>query len=147
MQPLPTAESPTQRKDREQLRLLTLFHFILSGLSLIGIGFIALHFFLMRSILTSPQVQNAKGGPPPEQIFRIFIIVYIVFACLLVISSGLNLASGICLRRRRLRMFSMVIGGLNCLQVPFGTALGVFTFIVLSRESVRDLYLENGEKP
>ncbi|MCX6922874.1 MAG: hypothetical protein NT154_06635 [Verrucomicrobia bacterium] len=37
-------------------------------------------------------------------------------------------------------MFSLMIGGLNCLQIPFGSALGVFTIIVLSRDSVRDLY-------
>jgi len=30
--------------------------------------------------------------------------------------------------------FSLVVAGLNCLQFPFGTVLGVFTFVVLLRE-------------
>jgi hypothetical protein len=34
----------------------------------------------------------------------------------------------------------LIIAVLNCLQIPFGTALGVFTIIVLSRDSVRELY-------
>jgi hypothetical protein len=34
----------------------------------------------------------------------------------------------------------MVIAGINCLSFPFGTALGIFTLIVLSRESVQALY-------
>ncbi len=31
-------------------------------------------------------------------------------------------------------MFSIVVAGLDCFQIPFGTALGVFTIIVLSRK-------------
>lgn len=31
-------------------------------------------------------------------------------------------------------------GSLNCLQIPFGTILGVFTILVMSRNSVRAAY-------
>jgi hypothetical protein len=37
-------------------------------------------------------------------------------------------------------MFSLVVTGITCLSFPFGTALGVFTIIVLTRGSVRQLY-------
>jgi hypothetical protein len=37
-------------------------------------------------------------------------------------------------------MFSLVIAGVNCASFPLGTLLGVFTFIVLLRASVRSLY-------
>jgi len=37
-------------------------------------------------------------------------------------------------------MFSLIIAGINCVQFPFGTVLGVFTFVVLLRDSVRELY-------
>jgi hypothetical protein len=36
----------------------------------------------------------------------------------------------------------MVVAGLNCAQMPLGTVLGVFTLMVLSRESVKSLYSE-----
>ena len=36
----------------------------------------------------------------------------------------------------------MVIAGINCLHIPLGTLLGVFTLVVLGRESVRKLYLD-----
>jgi hypothetical protein len=58
-----------------------------------------------------------------------------------VVAAVLNVVSGIFLRQRRHRIFSFVIAGLDCLQIPFGTALGVFAIIVLSRDSVRQLYL------
>jgi len=59
---------------------------------------------------------------------------------MLVLASVLNLLSAIFLLQKRHRIFSIIIGGLNCLQIPVGTALGVFTIIVLSRDSVRELY-------
>ena len=34
----------------------------------------------------------------------------------------------------------MVIAGISCLFVPYGTILGVFTFIVLQRSSVEKLF-------
>jgi len=34
----------------------------------------------------------------------------------------------------------MVIAGLSCLNMPLGTVLGIFTLIVLSRESVKVLF-------
>ena len=44
--------------------------------------------------------------------------------------------------KRRKRMFSYVMAAILCAFMPFGTVLGVFTLIVLGRESVRQLYLE-----
>jgi hypothetical protein len=59
---------------------------------------------------------------------------------LLLVCLVLNVLSGIFLLQKRNRLFSFIIGGLNCLQIPFGTALGVFTILVLSRDGVRQLY-------
>jgi hypothetical protein len=37
-------------------------------------------------------------------------------------------------------MFCLVMGGVECLFMPFGTVLGVFTIIVLMREPVKQLF-------
>ena len=52
----------------------------------------------------------------------------------------MNVLSAVFMRRRQNRMFSMVVGGLNCMNMPFGTALGVFTIIILMRPSVQAVY-------
>ena len=52
----------------------------------------------------------------------------------------LTLISGRAIARRRWRFFSLVMAGVNCASFPFGTLLGIFTFIVLLRASVRSLY-------
>jgi hypothetical protein len=61
---------------------------------------------------------------------------------LILIAFVVNVLSGFFLLQKRNRLFSLIVGGVNCLQIPFGTALGAFTILVLSRESVRQLYGE-----
>jgi hypothetical protein len=44
------------------------------------------------------------------------------------------------LARRRHHTFCMVIAAVACTFMPLGTVLGVFSLIVLSRESVRESF-------
>ncbi len=50
------------------------------------------------------------------------------------------LIAGRCLSRRRCYSFALVMACIECLFVPFGTILGVFTIIALSRESVKAFF-------
>jgi hypothetical protein len=34
----------------------------------------------------------------------------------------------------------MVIAGIGCLEFPYGTVLGIFSFLVLGRDSVVELF-------
>jgi hypothetical protein len=54
--------------------------------------------------------------------------------------AGLMIYSGLSIAARRRRVFSLVVAGVMCLSFPLGTALGVFTIIVLVRDSVRAKY-------
>jgi hypothetical protein len=51
------------------------------------------------------------------------------------------LIAGRSLARWKYYSFALVIACIECLFVPFGTILGVFTIVVLSRESVEALFL------
>ena len=53
--------------------------------------------------------------------------------------------AGRCLNERRHYTFCMVMAGIACMFMPFGTILGVFTIIVLVRPSVKALF--NGMTP
>jgi hypothetical protein len=37
-------------------------------------------------------------------------------------------------------LYCLVVAGIECIFMPFGTVLGVFTIIVLMRPSVRNLF-------
>lgn len=132
-----------QQKDIEHLKLLSIFHFVFGGLAFLGLGFLAIHFFFMRMIFTHPERFNSgRSTAPPKEFFEIFQWFYVFMALICIAVAVANILSGVYLRKRKNRMFSMILAGFNCVQMPFGTALGVFTFIVLSRPIVRQLYGE-----
>ena len=140
MAPLPRDQRST---DADHLNLLSIFHFIGAGLALLGILFLCAHFAVMHFIFMNPAFwQNQKGTPPPPEFFSIFIILYIIGGIWFVVSAILNVLSGLFLHARRNRTFSLVVAGINCVHMPLGTLLGVFTIIVLLRPSVRELYQE-----
>jgi hypothetical protein len=138
----PAATTQNQeRRDREHLKLLAVFHFVFGGLALVGIAFLFVHYYIMHSVFSNAEMWKAQPqAMPPKAFLDAFIWFYLFMGLLLLVGFVLNALSGVFLLQKRNRMFSCVISGLNCLQVPFGTALGVFTILVLSRDSVRQLY-------
>jgi hypothetical protein len=143
--PAPPPAPITDRQqvvDAEHLKLLAIFHFIIAGLAVVGIVFLMLHYLILSTVFSDPNLWvSQKHAPPfPKDFFKLFIWFYIFMGFVLATAGTLNLLSGIFLRRRKHRIFSIIVGGLNGLQIPFGTILGIMTIIVLSRDSVRRIY-------
>jgi hypothetical protein len=129
------------RIDADHLNLLATFHFVGAGLALLGTLGILGHYAIMNAVFNNPQIwKNQPQGPPPQEIFQMLKWGYLVFFLFFITSAVLNVLSGIFLRTRKHRSFSLLVAGLNCLHMPLGTVLGVFTFVVLLRSSVRELY-------
>jgi hypothetical protein len=133
-----------QKRDCEHLRLLFIFHSVFAGLALLGLAFVFVHCYIMHTVFSNPDMWKGQhNAPPPKAFFDAFIWFYVFMGAMLLIGMVLNVLSAVCLRQKRRRMFSIIVGGLNCLQIPFGTALGIFTILVLSRDSVQELYSAN----
>jgi len=137
-----------QDKDREHLRLLSIFHFVVAGLALFGIAFLFVHYFIMHTAFSNPDMWKGQQNAalPPKAFLDAFVWFYVFMGAIFLIGMVLNVISAVFLWQKRHRVFSTVVAGLNCLQIPFGTALGVFTIIVLSRDSVRELYCGNSHR-
>ena len=141
MNPPPPVFRDQRKIDDEHLKLLSLFHFIGAGLAVLGLLFLMVHFAVFHFVFQNPQMwEHSKQGPPPQFFFSILKFFYLLFGIWFATSGVLNLMSGLFLRARKHRTFSMVVAIINCLHMPMGTVLGVFTMIVLMRDSVRDLY-------
>ena len=139
--PLPPLMRDQRQIDADHLKLIGVFHLVLAGLTLLGLGFLFLHWFFLHLFFGNPEFfKHAKEGPPPEQFFVIFKWFYILFGSCIATGGLLNAISGWCILRRRGRIYSLIVAGLDCAIVPIGTTLGVFTFIVLLRDSVREAY-------
>jgi hypothetical protein len=126
-------------KDTEHLRLLTIFYYVNAGLSALS-AFFAMVFIAMGLVFATVTKSGNTGNPPP--LFVGYALLIVGAALLLVglaFSASLALV-GRFLSQRRHRVFCLVIAALDCLSFPYGTVLGVFTFMVLMRPSVQALF-------
>lgn len=141
MNDLPPILRDQRTIDKNHLKLLAIFHFIGAGLGLIGTLFIFVHYMMFNTFFSNPEMWNNQNQSlPPVEFFGMFKWFYIVFAVWFIGSGSLNLLSGLCINARKCRALSMVVAGINCFHIPLGTVLGVFTLIILLRDSVRELY-------
>jgi hypothetical protein len=128
--------------DHEHLRLLSIAYLVSAGLNalyaLLGILYACMGVF-MRALMARAPVKPEQG-PPPE--FMVWFFVFFGFAIfsIMVGVGALKFITYRRLKQRRSRVFCMVVAGLSCVGVPYGTLLGVFTFIVLGRPSVAKLF-------
>jgi len=125
----------------EHLQLLTIFHYVVAGLAAL-FSFFPLLYSLVGGFLLyaahHPGPNNQE--PPPAFLGWIFIAVGVVFFLTGITMAICALIAGQCLFRRKAYSFALVIACVECLFIPFRTILGVFTIIVLSRESVKALF-------
>jgi hypothetical protein len=133
---------PQQFQDAEHLKLLAIFHYVLAALTFIGGSFPIIHVITGWMMVSGriPMAPASGGGPPPEQIGWLFIAMGGVFILLFWTVAVMLFLAGRFLSARRNRTFCFVIACLSCAGFPLGTALGVFTILVLQRPSVRALF-------
>ena len=126
-------------QDTEQLNLLAIFHYVVGGLALL-FSFFPLFYSVIGGFLLYAAEHPTNQEPPPAFLGWIFIVLGAVFFLVGVTMAICILIAGQCLSRRKGYSFALLIACIECLFVPFGTILGVFTIVALSRESVKTLF-------
>ena len=124
-------------QDDDHLRLLSRFHYVVAGIVGLFSLFPLIHVAVGIAIL-SGKLDNVDGGQPPPAfmgwLFILFPLAFIVIGISLAICIMLV---GRKLSRRTSHLFCLVVAGLECVFMPFGTVLGIFTILVLLRPSVK----------
>jgi hypothetical protein len=126
--------------DDDQLRLLSIFHYIVGGLAGFSALMPAVYLLFGLFFIFSPGKFANAGAPPPAFIGWILIILGAIFITLGLLVAGLIVTAGRFLSRRKHHLFCLVTAGVECAFMPFGTVLGVFTIVVLMRESVKQMF-------
>ena len=126
-------------RDAEHLRLLAIFHWIVAGLTALCSLFPLLHLAVGIAMVTGRFPDHGH-----DEFSRAFGWFFIVFAagiiCLGLCFAACLAFAGRCIAQRRNRTYCLVISALSCAWFPFGTVLGVFTIVVLSKDSVHALF-------
>ena len=125
--------------DVEHLRLLSLFHYVVGGLAALFSLFPLIHLFMGVAIVT--------GGPDEgssEPAARLVGWFFILLASAMI-AAGLAFATSMVLAGRFLARhvyytFCLVMAALECIFVPLGTVLGIFTILALQRPTVKEMF-------
>jgi hypothetical protein len=126
-------------QDEQHLKLLSIFHYVLAGLAALFSLFPVIHLALGVMMVTIPG-HHGPGTPEPALVGWFFICFAVLFILFGLTFSGFVLVTGRFLSRRRHHTFCLVMAGVECLLIPYGTILGVLTIVVLMRDSVKALF-------
>jgi hypothetical protein len=150
-------------QDREHLKLLSIFHYIVAALMGTCACVFIVYIVIGAVFVINPQamgppgqqpppglhihdfhggaVQGPPGAQPPPAFFGWMFIAFGTIPLLLGWGTAVFvLLAGRFLARRKHYTFCLVMAAIACLFMPFGTVLGIFTLIVLLRPSVKPLF-------
>ncbi|MFB6355444.1 MAG: hypothetical protein ABEJ65_02890 [bacterium] len=127
---------------KDYLYYLSRFHYVVSGLCVLFSLFPSIH-LIMGLMIMFGGFESGEGGPPPF----IFGLFFAGFA-LIFMTVGFSLAialykAGGYLNEYRHHKFCLVVAGVSCVFMPFGTVLGVLTLITLLKDETKQLFEEN----
>jgi len=135
--------------DEENLKLISIFHYVVGGLGVLFACLPLIHLTVGLMIVTGRFNQMIQQGRPhgdlfPEAFGWLFVVLGGVFFLVGQSVAVSMIVTGRFIALRKNYTFAFVIACVECLFIPFGTALGVFTLITLSRDSVKALFNGNG---
>ena len=138
----------SRSEDEEQLKLLSIFHYVVGGLSGLFALFPVIYMVMGLLIVYAPeQMMGKQHGDAPPEFFGWFIFGIGCVATLFGVALATCIViAGRSLARRTRYTYCLVVAGVECMFMPFGTVLGVFTLIVLMRESVKELFQPHSEE-
>jgi hypothetical protein len=133
------------RRDAEHLRLLSIFYFILAGLQLLGVLFGLIYSVVGGVVMTVGAVAASEEGIVAIVFGAVFLVVGVFVLTVGLLYAYLLYLTGRSLRDGKRRTFCFVMAILLCvLGGIIGIVLGIFTIVVLSRESVQELFKHGG---
>lgn len=124
------------------LKLLSIGYYVQGGIATFYGLAMAGYVMFLGAMFTLAQ-KNARSEAQiqmPAEVLKIILAVVIVLGLVTFCLGLCLLYCGLALRRRQHRMLILVMAGFNCLAIPYGTLLGIFTFMVLQRPAAREMF-------
>jgi hypothetical protein len=122
--------------DSEHLRLLRIGYFISAATNLLWV-FFPLIYVAMGAIIFFGGFDGAKpSGSPPKSIGLVLMSIGMAISLIMASFTVLKLLTARAIGKRRCKRLIFATAVISCVGVPWRTALGVLTFLVLSRPSV-----------
>lgn len=126
----------------EHLRLLSIFHYVMGGITGLFSLIPLLHVGMGIAMVTGG-FGSSSGGPgsaPPPFMGWFFIAIGTTIILVGETMAICTILAGRYLATRRAWLFCLIVAAINCLNMPLGTILGVFTIIVLIKPEIKRLF-------
>ena len=124
----------------QHLKLLSIFHYVVGGLAALFACIPVVHLVLGIVLIVASKTTGGGNEEPAEFMGWIFALFGGTFIILGWTFAACVITAGRLLARRECYTFCLVMGCIECIFMPFGTVLGVFTIVVLSRPDVKGLF-------
>lgn len=128
--------------DDRHLKRLSQWHHLCAVAQFIGVSVLIWHYLSVKKdiLLSDRQKLLSPHETVPEDLLHLVSVIYLVLGLFTLVLAILNVISALAIARRQKRLLSLITAGLNCVQIPLGTALGAYTLLVLCSNSVRAKY-------
>lgn len=130
----------------QNLELITIFHYVVSAVIFLK-GMTAFMFMGIGAIAMVTVMQQEGPDPPAAAamglIGIIFFVIPIFFSAVTATIGTAVLIAGRRIAKRTHLTYCQIIAGLECLCFPYGTVLGVFTLIALTRDDIKTQFQDN----
>ena len=129
------------KNNSQTLDLVSIFHYVLAALIYLK-GAIALIFMGIGTVaavgILSDKPHDVHIALPVIGLF--FFVGPVMFLCLTWTLATLVLLAGKRMSKHTNLVYCQIIAGLECLCVPFGTILGIFTLISLTKAETKEIF-------
>ncbi|MCK5035355.1 MAG: hypothetical protein KAS73_05635 [Candidatus Sabulitectum sp.] len=129
--------SEVRKQDSDLLSVVSIFHYVLGGFQML-ISLAGFVYVVVGVLMVTGAMDSAKGEPLPPELGWIFVVIGVVFVLIFITIGLFTIKTGINMRKRRNRTLCMVIDSILCMMVPFGTIVGIFGLVLLTKPEISD---------
>ena len=126
--------------DTEHLKLLSIFHYISAGLSALFACIPFLHLAMGIGLIIFGDKMGKGADAPPAFLGWLFVFLALFLILIGWTHAVLVFLAGKFIAARKHHTYCFVMACVQCMFLPFGTILGIFTILVLNRPSVKALF-------
>lgn len=134
--------------DEEQLKLLSIFHYVLAGLTAF-MGLLPLLYVLIGAFAVGASILHEAGeGAHAVMITGAMLVAFgLLLAIVIFAFAFVKFLVARFLVRHQNYTFCLIYAIVELLFVPLGTVLGIFTLIVLSRPHIKSAFIPKSVVP
>ena len=124
----------------QHLKLLSIFHYVVGGLAALLACFPIFHLVIGIVFIVASSTGKCNGEMSPAIMGWLFVLLGSAIIIMGWTFAICVICAGRCLARRKHYIYCLVMAGIECIFLPYGTVLGIFTIIVLIKPEVKELF-------